>query len=94
MKSNYKPLGNYVQLVDERNRDLQDLPLMGLSVSKVFFPTIANLVGTDMSTYKIVYRNQFTYIADTSRRGEKIAIALNNSCLLYTSDAANDISAV
>lgn len=78
MKSNYKPLGKYIQLVDERNRDLQDLPLMGLSVSKVFFPTIANLIGTDMSTYKIVYRNQFTYIADTSRRGEKIAIALND----------------
>lgn len=74
----YKPLGNYIQPVDERNTDLLDLPLMGLSVSKVFFPTIANLVGTDMRTYKIVYRNQFTYIADTSRRGDKIAIALND----------------
>jgi len=77
MKSNYKPLGKYIQLVDERNSGLEDLPLMGLSVSKVFFPTIANLVGTDMKTYKIVYRNQFTYIADTSRRGDKIAISLN-----------------
>jgi type I restriction enzyme S subunit len=77
MKSNYKPLGKYIRLVDERNTELLDLPLMGLSVSKVFFPTIANLVGTDMSTYKIVYKNQFTYIADTSRRGDKIAIALN-----------------
>lgn len=77
MQSNYKPLGNYIRLVDERNTALQDLPLMGLSVSKVFFPTIANLVGTDMKTYKIVYKNQFTYIADTSRRGDKIAIALN-----------------
>ena len=78
MKSNYKPLGKYIHLVDERNTALEDLPLMGLSVSKVFFPTIANLVGTDMKTYKIVYRNQFTYIADTSRRGDKIAIALND----------------
>ena len=77
MKSNYKPLAKFIRLVDERNRELEDLPLMGLSVSKVFFPTIANLVGTDMSTYKIVYKNQFTYIADTSRRGDKIAIALN-----------------
>jgi len=77
MKSNYKPLGNYIQTVEERNIALEDLPLMGLSVTKVFFPTIANLVGTDMSTYKIVYKNQFTYIADTSRRGDKIAIALN-----------------
>ena len=78
MKSNYKAVGKYIQIVDERNNALQDLPLMGLSVSKVFFPTIANLVGTDMKTYKIVYRNQFTYIADTSRRGDKIAIALND----------------
>jgi type I restriction enzyme S subunit len=78
MKSNYKPLGKYIQPVDERNTSLEDLPLMGLSVSKVFFPTIANLVGTDMKTYKLVYRNQFTYIADTSRRGDKIAIALND----------------
>ncbi|NHM08042.1 restriction endonuclease subunit S [Flavobacterium sp. CYK-4] len=77
MTSGYKRLGDYIQLVDERNKSLEKLPLMGLSVSKVFFPTIANLVGTDMSTYKIVYRNQFTYIADTSRRGDKIAIALN-----------------
>ena len=77
MKSNYKALGEYIQPVDGRNTALEDLPLMGLSVSKVFFPTIANLVGTDMKTYKIVYRNQFTYIADTSRRGEKIGIALN-----------------
>jgi type I restriction enzyme S subunit len=77
MKSNYRALGNYIQPIDERNSALEDLPLMGLSVSKEFFPTIANLVGTDMKTYKIVYRNQFTYIADTSRRGDKIAIALN-----------------
>lgn len=78
MKSNYKRLGDYIQLVEERNKNLEDLPLMGLSVSKRYFPTIANLIGTDMKTYKIVYRNQFTYIADTSRRGDKIAIALNN----------------
>ncbi|HMK04148.1 MAG TPA: restriction endonuclease subunit S [Ferruginibacter sp.] len=77
MRSNYKPLGKYISLVEERNIKLEDLPLMGLSVSKVFFPTIANLVGTDMSTYKIVSKNQFTYIADTSRRGDKIAIALS-----------------
>ncbi len=49
----YKPLGNCIQPVDKRNTDLLDLPLMGLSVSKVFFPTSANLVGTDMRTYKI-----------------------------------------
>ena len=78
MAEHYEQLGRFIRQVDERNVALEDLPLMGLSVSKTFFPTIANLVGTDMRTYKIVYRNQFTYIADTSRRGEKIAIALNS----------------
>lgn len=78
MRKNYKRVGDYIQPVDERNTVLEDLPLMGLSVSKEFFPTIANLVGTDMKTYKIVHKNQFTYIADTSRRGDKIAIALND----------------
>jgi len=78
MKSSYKTLGKYIKPIDERNSSLEELPLMGLSVSKQFFPTIANLVGTDMKTYKVVYRNQFTYIADTSRRGDKIAIALND----------------
>lgn len=77
MQENYKRIGDYIQLFDERNRDLEELPLMGLSVTKKFFPSIANTIGTDMSTYKIVYKNQFTYIADTSRRGDKIAIALS-----------------
>lgn len=34
MKSNYKPLGKYVQPVVGRNNDLGDLPLVGLSIQK------------------------------------------------------------
>ena len=59
MPSNYKRLGDYIQVVNIRNKDLENLPLMGLSVSQVFFPTIANLVGTDMSTYKVVYKKYY-----------------------------------
>ena len=72
----YHPLGDYIRPVDIRNRDLKVTTLLGLSVSKEFMPSIANTIGTDMSTYKIVGTNQFVYIADTSRRGDKIAIAL------------------
>ncbi|MBQ3677333.1 MAG: restriction endonuclease subunit S, partial [Bacteroidales bacterium] len=71
-----KRLGNYIREVNVRNRDLKVTNLLGLSVSKVFIPSIANTIGTDMANYKIVYRGQFVYIADTSRRGDKIAIAL------------------
>lgn len=76
MKSNYKRLGDYIRQVDVRNRDLAVNNLLGLSVNKVFMPSIANTIGTDMSNYKIVNHRQFVYIPDTSRRGDKIAIAL------------------
>lgn len=72
----YKKLGEYIQVIDDRNRDLLDLPLLGVSVQKVFIASIANTVGTDMSKYKILSKNQFTYIPDTSRRGDKIGVAL------------------
>lgn len=75
-KAGYKRLGDYIREVNVRNRDLKVTNLLGLSVSKEFMPSIANTIGTDMSTYKIVERNQLVYIADTSRRGDKIAIGL------------------
>ena len=76
MRSNYKRLGNYIKLVEGRNAVLQTLPLMGLSITKKFIPSIANLVGTDMTTYRTIIRNQFAYSPVTSRNGDKITIAL------------------
>jgi type I restriction enzyme S subunit len=76
MKSNYKKLGQYIREVNIRNSGGSEENLLGLSTQKVFIKSIANTIGTDFTTYKIVKRNQFTYIADTSRRGDKIAIAL------------------
>lgn len=78
MKANYKPLGKYIQPVAGRNNDLGDLPLMGLSIQKKFIPSIANTIGTDMSTYRIIEKNQFAYGPVTSRNGDKITIALFN----------------
>jgi len=72
----YQRLGDYIREVNVRNRDLKVTNLLGLSVSKEFMPSIANTIGTDMSTYKVVERDQLVYIADTSRRGDKIAIGL------------------
>lgn len=75
-KENYRRLGDYIREVDVRNRDLEVKELLGVSISKEFIPSIANTIGTDMSSYKIVKFRQFVYIEDTSRRGDKIAIAL------------------
>lgn len=72
----YKRLGDYIQEVDIRNRDLQCTKLLGLSIAKTFIPSIANTVGTDFRPYKIVKHNQFAYVPVTSRNGDKITVAL------------------
>lgn len=76
MKSNYKQLGQFVRQVDVRNSEGKEENLLGVSVQKKFIPSIANTVGTDFKKYKVVKKGQFTYIPDTSRRGDKIGIAL------------------
>lgn len=76
MKSNYKQLGQFIRQVDVRNSEGKGENLLGVSVQKKFIPSIANTVGTDFKKYKVVKKGQFTYIPDTSRRGDKIGIAL------------------
>ena len=71
-----KRLGDYIREVNVRNLDLKVTNLLGVSISKEFMPSIANTIGTDMSTYKIVGRRQFAYGPVTSRNGDKVSIAL------------------
>lgn len=72
----YKRLGDYIREVNVRNRDLKVTNLQGVSISKQFIPSIANTIGTDMSTYKVVNPGQFAYGPVTSRNGDKVSIAL------------------
>jgi len=76
MRSNYKKLGQFIQQVDIRNIENRKENLLGVSTKKIFIESIANTVGTNFKKYKIVKQNQFTYVPDTSRRGNKIGIAL------------------
>ena len=87
MKSNYKQLGQYIQQVDVRNKDLSIQNLLGVSIEKKFIPSIANIVGTDLSNYKIVRKGQFAYGPVTSRNGEKISIAYldGDDCIISSS---------
>lgn len=75
-KENYRRLGDYIREVDVRNRDLEVKELLGVSISKEFIPSIANTIGTDMSSYKVVEPLQFAYGPVTSRNGDKVSIAL------------------
>ncbi|NYJ26327.1 hypothetical protein GGE08_000359 [Muricauda sp. ARW1Y1] len=76
MKSNYKRLGDYIQLVDERNKDLSINLLLGLSISKQFIPSVANTVGTNMKNYKIIRKGQFACSIMQVRRDGKMPVAL------------------
>ena len=87
MKEGYRLLGDFIQPVDERNKDLRVDYLLGVSISKQFIPSIANIVGTDLSNYKIIRTGQFAYGPVTSRNGEKISIALlrDKDCIISSS---------
>lgn len=76
MKSHYKKIGDYIQLVDERNAGLKVKTLLGLSISKQFIPSVANIIGTDMENYKIIRRNHFACSTMQVRRDRKMPVAL------------------
>lgn len=75
-RSSYKRLGDYIQPVDIRNKERKVETLLGVSNAKVFIPSIANTIGTDMSNYKVITKGQFAYVTVTSRNGDKLSVAL------------------
>ena len=75
------PLGEYIEQLDKRNSygALTIADVQGISTDKCFIPTKANMDGVSVLSYKIVAPSEFVYVADTSRRGDKMALALNSS---------------
>lgn len=74
-------LGELVELLDNRNTEkiYNSDDVRGISTGKSFIETKANMNGVSVTSYKIVSENEFAYVADTSRRGDKIAVAFNNN---------------
>lgn len=74
----YKRLGDYIREVDVRNRDLSVSILLGLSMTKEFRPSTSNVVGTDLSKYKVVREGQFAFDTMSVIRVHKVPICYNN----------------
>ena len=72
-------LGELIEECDLRNSDntYTHGDVVGISTDKKFITTKANLEGVSLTSYKVVKPREFAYVADTSRRGDKIALALN-----------------
>lgn len=72
----YKPLGNFIQKVNERNNDLSITKLQGINIDKFFMSSVANIVGTDLSKYRIVRKGQFACNRMHVGRDERLPISL------------------
>lgn len=75
MKSNYKPIGELVEKVDIRNTDGEVKNLIGVSIEKHFIPSVANTIGTDLTKYKIIKKDEFAVSLMQVSRDAKIPIA-------------------
>lgn len=84
-KNPCEAIGKYLELTEATNETLQygiD-DVRGVSIEKKLIETKANMEGVNLSPYLLVRPNEFAYVTVTSRNGEKISIALNDSDRTY-----------
>ena len=79
MKSNYKKIGDHIREVNVRNTELKANTLLGINIDKYYMPSVANIVGTDMSVYKIVKRNQFACNRMHVGRDYRLPVAMSKT---------------
>lgn len=79
MRSNYKKIGDYIREINNRNKDLSVSNLLGINIDKFFMPSVANIVGTDLSKYKIVKKWQFACNRMHVWRDKRLPVALSKS---------------
>lgn len=90
------PLNLYIQTCDGRNtaNDYSKRSVKGISIDKKFIETKANLNGVNLTSYKLVNSKEFAFVTVTSRNGEKISLALNESSQCYLVSASYEVFAV
>ena len=76
MRSNYDVLGKHIRLVDFRNKDEVTNTVLGISINKEFMPSVANVIGTDLSRYKLIQKGMFACNPMHVGRDERLPIAL------------------
>ena len=76
MKSNYDILGNQIRLIDTRNRESITDRVLGINIDKFFMPSVANVIGTDLSKYKLITKGKFACNPMHVGRDERLPVAL------------------
>ena len=91
MPSKYKRLGDYIKEVKVKNVNLEATSLLGININKFFMPSVANVIGTDMSNYKIVKKHQFACNRMHVGRDYRIPVALSNKVEPFMVSPAYDV---
>ncbi|WP_243092946.1 MULTISPECIES: restriction endonuclease subunit S [unclassified Roseburia] len=76
MKSSYDILGNHIRLIDTRNRESITDRVLGINIDKFFMPSVANVIGTDLSKYKLITKGKFACNPMHVGRDERLPVAL------------------
>lgn len=76
MKSNYDILGNHIRLIDKRNRDSVTDRVLGINIDKFFMPSVANVIGTDLTKYKLITKGKFACNPMHVGRDKRLPVAL------------------
>lgn len=76
MKLKYDRLGKHIRLIDNRNNDLITERVLGINIDKYFMPSVANVIGTDLSKYKLIQRGNFACNSMHVGRDERLPVAL------------------
>jgi type I restriction enzyme S subunit len=76
MKSSYDILGNHIRLIDVRNTNNVTDRVLGISIDKSFMPSVANVIGTDLSRYKLIAKGKFACNPMHVGRDERLPVAL------------------
>lgn len=90
-KSNYKRLGDYIQELKVRNTEEKAEHLLGINIDKYFMPSVANVVGTDLSVYKLVRKNQFACNRMHVGRDYRLPISMSKSDEEFIVSPAYDV---
>ena len=72
----YEPIRKYIHLTDKRNTDLSVTNLVGLTIEKRYIPSVANVIGTDLSKYKVIKQGQFACSLMQVSRDGKMPVAM------------------
>ncbi|WP_262351966.1 restriction endonuclease subunit S [Bacteroides bouchesdurhonensis] len=78
-------IGSYIEECNERNLEgkFAEQDVRGIATSKGLIETKANLDGVSLNSYKLVKSKEIAFVPDTSRRGDKMSLGLNDSDKTY-----------